>query len=94
MVLSMLTSQLNNKKMPLPPDLSKPAFAIFPEAADRIMQSLCVTCSNEIHDTDFRDTVSKKEYGISGLCQTCQDSVFGSDPEEEPDWDSVEEMFN
>ena len=62
---------------PLPPDLSKPAFAIFPEAADRIMQSKCVTCENRIFNEDFRDEISCKEYGISGMCQTCQDSVFG-----------------
>ena len=27
--------------------------------------------------TDFRDEVSRKEYTISGLCQSCQDLVFG-----------------
>ncbi len=62
--------------MPLPPDLSKPAFAIFPEAADRIMQSICVTCPNDIVEMDFRDETSTKEYGISGMCQTCQDKTF------------------
>ena len=25
----------------------------------------------------FRDELSKKEYSISGLCQYCQDQVFG-----------------
>lgn len=25
----------------------------------------------------FRDALSWKEYGMSGLCQTCQDCVFG-----------------
>ncbi len=27
---------------------------------------------------DFKDDLSKKEYTLSGLCQTCQDSLFGS----------------
>jgi hypothetical protein len=27
----------------------------------------------------FRDQLSETEYTISGLCQTCQDSVFGRD---------------
>jgi hypothetical protein len=27
--------------------------------------------------TVFRDELSKLEYQISGLCQACQDSVFG-----------------
>jgi len=26
----------------------------------------------------FRDAISKKEYTISGLCQKCQDSIFGT----------------
>ena len=29
--------------------------------------------------TEFRDNLSRKEYTISGLCQTWQDSVFGED---------------
>jgi hypothetical protein len=29
--------------------------------------------------TEFRDEVSAKEYLISGLCQDCQDKVFGKD---------------
>lgn len=27
--------------------------------------------------TEFRDELSRKEYRISGLCQACQDSIFG-----------------
>lgn len=27
--------------------------------------------------TEFRDEVSRKEFTISGLCQKCQDGVFG-----------------
>jgi len=71
--------------MPLPPDLSKPAFTLFPDAADRVISSKCVTCPNDIRDKDFTDDLSKKEYGISGMCQDCQNSVFGCDPEEEED---------
>ena len=29
--------------------------------------------------TKFRDAVSKKEYTISGLCQYCQDLLFGEE---------------
>lgn len=29
--------------------------------------------------TEFRDEVSKEEYRISGLCQRCQDAIFGSE---------------
>jgi hypothetical protein len=32
------------------------------------------------HDASkFRNDISQKEYRISGLCQECQDSVFGKD---------------
>jgi hypothetical protein len=29
--------------------------------------------------TEFRDAISKKEYSISGLCQYCQDLLFGEE---------------
>lgn len=31
--------------------------------------------------TGFRDALSAKEYRISGLCQGCQDAVFGGEEE-------------
>ena len=30
----------------------------------------------------FTDSISVKEYGISGLCQECQDSVFNDETED------------
>jgi hypothetical protein len=30
---------------------------------------------------EFRDELSRREYRISGLCQRCQDSVFGGEEE-------------
>ena len=35
----------------------------------------CVKCGEVA--VEFNDELSRKEYGISGLCQCCQDSVFG-----------------
>ena len=35
----------------------------------------CVMCKNP--EMKFRDRISQKEYNISGMCQTCQDKVFG-----------------
>jgi len=29
--------------------------------------------------TEFRDAISKKEFTISGLCQYCQDLLFGEE---------------
>ena len=59
------------------PDTNKPVFQIFPEQVERIDNHQCVTCPNDINDMDFRDELSVKEYGISGMCQECQDSIFG-----------------
>ena len=47
-------------------------------------KGICVTCGAGGEDgktavpyLTFRDEISAKEYGISGMCQSCQDSVFG-----------------
>lgn len=60
--------------MPLPPDLSKPVFALFPEAADRIIMNRCPLCNDKVGS--FKDEISMKEFSISGLCQNCQDNTF------------------
>ena len=45
--------------------------------------SECVTCgSKQVIPCDFHNTISYKEFGISRMCQKCQDGVFGTDPEE------------
>ena len=36
---------------------------------------LCMTCEAEV--TGFRDAISAKEYRTSGMCQACQDKMFG-----------------
>ena len=40
-----------------------------------IKEGLCMTCEGQA--SFFRDAVSQDEYRISGMCQDCQDSVFG-----------------
>ena len=40
-----------------------------------VAEASCVTCKGEA--SSFRDSLSKKEYTISGMCQSCQDSIFG-----------------
>lgn len=37
-------------------------------------QGSCVMCSGEAKE--FRDSASKREYKISGMCQSCQDDFF------------------
>ncbi len=39
----------------------------------------CVSCGKPA--TEFKDALSRKEYGLSGLCQACQDKVFGGGEE-------------
>ena len=58
-------------------DSIKPVFQIFPEAREAIKNAECPTCGKKIRDEDFKDDLSRTEYGISGMCQSCQDSVFG-----------------
>ena len=41
----------------------------------QIASDKCMTCSGDA--TDFKDDISQKEYTISGMCQACQDSMFG-----------------
>jgi hypothetical protein len=43
----------------------------------------CMTCDRvgNTH-TSFRDDLSRKEYQISGMCQRCQDDIFGADEED------------
>ena len=37
----------------------------------------CVFCGEEVSEDDLRDETSKREYSISGMCQSCQDEIFG-----------------
>ena len=67
--------------MPLPPDLSKPIFAMMPELADRVINGCCTYCAKAL--TEFRDEISKKEYSVSGMCQPCQDEIFQPFDEDE-----------
>ena len=74
----------------------RPIDIVFPERAARRQQGLCSTCDNTILVGDFRDELSRMEFGISGMCQECQDNVFqrvlrlGGNPFEEPVETAVE----
>jgi hypothetical protein len=47
----------------------------------------CRTCDNDITRIDgnpsFRNAISTKEFLISGMCQSCQDDIYGLDEESE-----------
>jgi uncharacterized CHY-type Zn-finger protein len=40
-----------------------------------IATAKCVACGGEARE--FRDELSAKEYSLSGMCQACQDKMFG-----------------
>lgn len=55
----------------------KPVDIIFPDMAQLKAEGKCPFCKEPIGD--FRNELSRKEFKISGLCQKCQESVFGRD---------------
>jgi len=39
----------------------------------------CVCCgSKSVKPSDFKDALSRTEFGISHMCQKCQDDTFGA----------------
>ncbi len=51
----------------------------------RTDQKSCV-CHNKPQGREsFKDDLSFREFGVSGLCQATQDSVFGADEDDEDD---------
>ncbi len=42
-----------------------------------IKDKSCACCGSSVKLDSFKDDLSLKEFHISGMCQECQDSVFG-----------------
>ena len=42
-----------------------------------ILKMNCPFCKKDRNDMTFKDQLSLKEHSISGLCQECQDQMFG-----------------
>ena len=59
----------------------------FQQQVNDVHNGICPFCKTPINMDEFRDQLSKKEYKISGLCQKCQDQVFGSFQEGENDFE-------
>ncbi len=38
---------------------------------------VCPFCKIKVDTNAFKDELSRREYKISGLCQSCQDDIFG-----------------
>jgi hypothetical protein len=82
---------------------NSPAGRLDPAAPLLALRGFCPLCGDEV--TGFRDELSLREYGISGMCQKDQDAAFGSedsdgvevptDPSEfgeleEPQWNELD----
>lgn len=68
--------------MPMKPTEKSPEIdALITELAggtsrqEALAADICVWCKKPI--TEFRDPLSRKEYRITGMCQSCQDKTFG-----------------
>ena len=47
------------------------------KAVEAVEEKKCPLCVKDIKMEDFKDKISKVEYKISGICQKCQDNIFG-----------------
>lgn len=58
---------------------NSPAGRLDPAAPMLTLRGFCPQCGEAV--TSLRDELSMKEFRISGLCQSCQDAIFGADGE-------------
>lgn len=71
--------------MAIPTDKAPPIDAFIQKVTGKdrrqtIAEASCMTCNGAADQ--FRDELSRREYAISGMCQECQDGVFGAGEEE------------
>ena len=55
----------------------------FSTEVGKVEEGKCPFCLREVDAGSFRDRESLREYMISGLCQECQDKVFGRDEDDD-----------
>ena len=53
----------------------------FSKEVGMVENDICPICERFVDHRDFRDTLSKNEWRISGMCQDCQNSIFVEVPE-------------
>ena len=54
----------------------------------------CISCdATGLIASSFSDDLSRKEYSISGMCQPCQDELFGDGDEEPEDYEDDEQAL-
>ena len=50
---------------------------MFPDEFELVQLGKCPFCKKDVLAEEFKDALSMKEFKISGICQKCQDKVFG-----------------
>lgn len=65
------------KKSPEIDNLIKEVLGI--NRVESIQSDKCVFGEPPHDATTFRNEISRREYRISGICQSCQDAIFGVD---------------
>jgi len=48
----------------------------FTNEVNKVEKGICPFCNKTIDVSQFKDTLSLKEYKITGICQECQDEIF------------------
>ena len=51
----------------------------FSEEVKAVEGGQCPFCKKAVTNDSFRNELSRREFKISGLCQSCQDKTFGED---------------
>ena len=49
----------------------------FLKEVERVENHQCPFCAKQVTSEEFINDLSRKEFEISGLCQKCQDEMFG-----------------
>ena len=49
----------------------------FSNEVDAVENGICPLCKKEVDVSLLRDSSSKAEYVVSGMCMKCQDKIFG-----------------
>ena len=57
----------------------------FGDAVARVERGACATCGETVSAKEFTDERSAREFGISGMCQSCQDDTFLTADDYEPE---------
>lgn len=48
----------------------------FNAEVEDVAKGQCPFCGKIVNNNEFRDALSRREFTISGLCQSCQDETF------------------